>query len=234
VSPEDGAGYMQGSPAENLQYIEREIDAACKIASADGAKRQVTITAVSKKHDVARIILALEAGHQTFGENRVQEALNKWPALREQYTELDLRLIGPLQSNKTREAVAFFNTIETVDRPKIAQALADEIQKQGKAPELFVQVNTGEEEQKSGIAPNDVDAFLVICREEYQLPIAGLMCIPPALAVPAPHFSLLRKIGDRNGLQKLSMGMSNDYIDAVKLGATSVRIGTGIFGQRPG
>ena len=190
------------------------------------------MTAVSKKHDAARILPALKAGHRVFGENRIQEAAQKWPPIREQYPDIELRLVGPLQSNKAKEAVALFDVIETVDRPKIAAALAREIVAQGREPRLLIQVNIGEEPQKTGISPREADAFIDQCRNEFGLRVDGLMCIPPAEEAPAPHFALLAKIAKRNGLDQLSMGMSADYSLAARLGATHVRIGTAIFGAR--
>ena len=218
----------QDNPASRLAAIRERIHTACKEARKDAAA--VSITAVSKKHGAETIQPALAVGHRTFGENRVQEAMAKWPALREKYDGVDLRLIGPLQSNKAKEAVGFFDGIETVDRPKLARVLAEEISAQGRAPSLYIQVNTGEEPQKAGVIPGEVDAFIDQCRKEYQLPIDGLMCIPPIDDAPAPHFALLAKIAARNGLEGLSMGMSGDYEIAVQLGATRVRIGTEIFG----
>jgi pyridoxal phosphate enzyme (YggS family) len=167
-----------------------------------------------------------------FGENRVQEAKTKWPSLRERYQDLELHLVGPLQSNKAREAVALFDAIHTVDRPKIAAALAEEIAKQGRRPRLFVEVNTGSEPQKAGVLPEQADGFLTECREACGLSIAGLMCIPPVDEVPGPHYALLQKIAKRNGLELLSMGMSADFASAISFGATHVRIGTAIFGAR--
>jgi len=225
--------------AQNLAAIQQEIDEACREAacavSPDSRDVQggAQITAVSKMHDSMRIRPALEFGHRNFGENRVQEAMTKWPSLKEEFSDLTIRLIGPLQSNKARDAVSFFDVIETVDRPKLARTIADEISRQGRAPQLFIQINSGEEDQKSGIMPSKVDEFIRLCRDEYKLSIDGLMCIPPVLDVAAPHFSLLKKIAERNGLQGLSMGMSNDYLTAARLGATHVRIGTAIFGARP-
>ena len=188
---------------------------------------------MSKKHEPDRIIPVLESGHRVFGENRVQEAQAKWPALRERFSGIELHLVGPLQSNKAADAVALFDVIETVDRPKIAKVLAEEIRKQGRAPRLFVQVNTGDEPQKAGVAPGAADAFIAECRETLGLAITGLMCIPPAEEPPAPHFALLDKIAARNGLTCRSMGMSADFEIAAQLGATHVRIGTEIFGARP-
>lgn len=194
---------------------------------------EVTLVAVSKTFSAEEIEPALAAGQRVFGENRVQEAKAKWPPLRERFPDIELHLIGPLQSNKADEAVALFDVIHTVDRPKIAQALAKEMAAQGKTPRLFVQVNTGEEPQKAGVAPGEVDAFVASCRGEHGLAIEGLMCIPPADEAPAPHFALLDKLARRNGLKGLSMGMSSDFAEAVPFGATHVRVGSAIFGVRP-
>jgi pyridoxal phosphate enzyme (YggS family) len=196
---------------------------------APGAARLI---AVSKTFDAAAIAPVLTAGQRDFGENRVQEAQGKWPGLRARYPDLALHLIGPLQSNKTREAVALFDCIHSVDRPKIAESLAAELARTGKTMSLFVQVNTGEEPQKAGIAPAGADAFIARCRDELGLAIAGLMCIPPADEPPSPHFALLAKIAARNGLSGLSMGMSGDFEQALMLGATHVRVGSAIFGGR--
>ncbi|MEL7486161.1 MAG: YggS family pyridoxal phosphate-dependent enzyme [Pseudomonadota bacterium] len=222
---------MLPDPAARLADIQRRLIAACAQAGNDAD--QVTITAVSKKHTAQTVQRALVAGHRCFGENRVQEALGKWPALKADYPDVELRLIGPLQSNKAADAVAFFDVIETVDRPKIARVLAEECRRQGRAPKFLVQVNTGEEAQKAGVAPQDADAFLSQCANDYGLKIAGLMCIPPHDAPPAPHFALLAKIAERHALPELSMGMSADFEIAAQLGATHVRIGTEIFGARP-
>lgn len=189
----------------------------------------VTLVAVSKTQPWEHIAPVLEAGQKVFGENRVQEAMDRWRARR---TGLELRLIGPLQTNKVREAVGFFDVIETLDREKLARVLADEIQRAGHAPRLYVQVNTGREAQKAGIGPDEADGFITACRTTYGLSIEGLMCIPPFDADPAPHFALLRKIAGRNGLEKLSMGMSDDFETAIAEGATSVRIGSALFGTR--
>jgi len=201
--------------------------------SAGRAEGEVTLVAVSKTFPAEDIEPALQAGQRVFGENRVQEAKAKWPALRERYTDVELHLIGPLQSNKADEAVALFDVIHTVDRPKIAQALAREMREQGRTPRLFVQVNTGEEPQKAGVPPREVDAVLAACRDDYGLTIEGLMCIPPVDEAPAPHFALLDKLARRNGLKGLSMGMSSDFAEAIALGATHVRVGSAIFGARP-
>ncbi len=213
----------------NLAAVRAALEAALKEA---GRVRAVEIVAVSKTQGPEKIRAALIAGHRVFGENRVQEAKSKWPALKAEFPDIELRLIGPLQSNKAAEAVALFDVIETVDRLKIARALADEIARQARAPRLLVEVNTGAEPQKAGVHPEDADAFIRQCRDEYGLAIEGLMCIPPADEPPGPHFALLAKIAARNALSVLSMGMSADYAVAAQLGATHVRIGTALFGPR--
>lgn len=192
----------------------------------------VTLVAVSKTFDAGDIRPVIEAGQRIFGENRVQEAMGKWPALKADFPDLELHLIGPLQSNKTKEAVALFDVIETVDREKIAAELAKEIARQGRAPKLYVQVNTGSEPQKAGIEPTEAVAFARRCRDVHGLAIEGLMCIPPADENPGPHFALLEKLAREAGVEKLSMGMSGDYETAVAFGATSVRVGSAIFGSR--
>lgn len=207
-----------------------------KIATAERVARRaagsVTLVAVSKTFDAAYIHPVIAAGQRVFGENRVQEAQVKWPALKEEWPDLELHLIGPLQSNKAREAVALFDVIETVDREKIAVELAKEITKQDKAPKLYVQVNTGSEPQKAGIEPREAVVFVKRCREVHGLAIEGLMCIPPVDENPGPHFALLEKLARESGVEKLSMGMSSDYEIAVAFGATSVRVGSAIFGTR--
>ncbi len=203
--------------------------------AAERAGRQasdVTLVVVSKTFEADAIEPVLKLRHRVYGENRVQESQGKWPALKQAYPGTELHLIGPLQSNKTREAVELFDCIETLDREKLAKALATEIQKAGRSPSLLVQVNTGHEPQKAGILPEDVDGFLRTCRDTYQLDVAGLMCIPPVDEEPALHFALLAKLARRNGLPLLSMGMSSDYETAVELGATHVRVGSAIFGAR--
>ena len=192
----------------------------------------VTLVCVSKTFEADAILPVLEAGERVFGENRVQEAQGKWPALRERFPGLDLHLIGPLQSNKAEDAVALFDTIETVDRPKIAAALAKAIEKSGRHPRLYVQVNTGAEPQKAGILPEEADAFVATCRDTHGLTISGLMCIPPIDDQASPHFALLAKIAARNGIAHLSMGMSADFELGIQLGATHVRVGSAIFGAR--
>ncbi len=213
-----------------LSAVQSRIAAAARAAGRDPL--EVQLIAVSKTFDAPDIRPVLDAGQRVFGENRVQEAKAKWPALRTAYPDLELHLIGPLQSNKAGEAVALFDAIHTVDRPKIAAALAAEMKKQGRTPQLFVQVNTGREPQKAGIAPEAADDFLRDCREVHGLAIAGLMCIPPAEDDPRPHFALLRAIAARNGLDRLSMGMSSDFAEAIAEGATHVRVGSAIFGHR--
>jgi pyridoxal phosphate enzyme (YggS family) len=193
----------------------------------------VTLIAVSKTQDAARVAALLGAGQTVFGENRVQEAAEKFPALRASHPNLQLHLIGPLQSNKVKDAVALFDVIQTVDRPKLAQALAREMIKQDRRLPCLVQVNTGEEPQKAGVAPAQTDAFVALCRDKLKLPVVGLMCIPPADEEPALHFALLAKLARRNGLDQLSMGMSGDFETAIRLGASHVRIGTALFGARP-
>lgn len=189
----------------------------------------VTLVAVSKTQPWEHIAPVLEAGQKVYGENRVQEAMDRWGPRRE---GLELRLIGPLQTNKAREAVGFFDVIETLDREKLVRVLTEEIQRAGKAPRLYVQVNIGEEAQKAGVAPAEADGFLAACRETYGLTIEGLMCIPPVGADPAPYFASLRTIAARNGVEKLSMGMSDDFEIAIAEGATSVRVGSALFGGR--
>jgi len=213
-----------------LAAVEEEIARACKDAKRERAS--VTLIAVSKTFDASAIAPVIESGQRVFGENRVQEAKAKWPSLISSYDGLLLHLIGPLQSNKAKEAVALFDAIHSVDRPSICQALAKEIESQKKRPQLFVQINTGEEPQKAGIAPQDADAFLAACSDTYGLEISGLMCIPPVNEAPAPHFALTAKIAARNGLKNLSMGMSADFATAIQFGATHVRVGSAIFGHR--
>ena len=218
----------------DLQDRLEDVRSRMRKAAAEASRKPeaVTLVAVSKTFDAEAIRPAIAAGQRVFGENRVQEAQGKWPGLREETAGIELHLIGPLQSNKAAEAVALFDVIETVDREKIARALADEMKKQGRALRLYVQVNTGLEPQKAGIAPDDTVAFVAFCREELGLTIEGLMCIPPADENPGPHFALLAKIAARNGVAKLSMGMSDDFETAIRFGATSVRVGSALFGAR--
>ena len=221
---------MSGTVAENLTQILGEIE-ACREAALRPAEA-VTLVAVSKQQPEARIREALEAGQRVFGENRVQEAAGRWPDFRRDWPDVKLHLIGPLQSNKAAEAVALFDVIETLDREKIARAIAAEMEKQDRRPDCLIQVNTGLEPQKAGIAPDDVGDFVAFCREDLGLPLRGLMCIPPQDEEPAMHFAMLADLADANHLAQLSMGMSGDYQTAIKFGATHVRVGTAIFGPR--
>ncbi len=191
----------------------------------------VTLVAVSKLQPDERVRAVLDQGHRVFGENRVQEAVGKWPGFAERYSGIDLHLLGPLQTNKARQAVELFSTIHSLDRPKLANTLARLAQERGACPDLFVQVNTGEEDQKAGVMPGDADAFVATCRD-LDLPVQGLMCIPPVDEEPSLHFALLAKIAERNGLAGLSMGMSGDFEQAIMQGATHVRVGSAIFGAR--
>lgn len=200
-------------------------------ADAGRAPGSVTLIAVSKVQPNERVRHVLEQGHRSYGENKVQEAAGKWPDFRADFDGIDLHLIGPLQTNKARQAVGLFDAIHSVDRPKLARTLARLAQEEGRCPALFIQVNTGEEEQKAGVLPAEADAFVAECRE-LGLPVKGLMCIPPVDEEPSLHFALLAKIAARNGLEGLSMGMSSDFERAIALGATHVRVGSAIFGER--
>ncbi|MFL6796415.1 MAG: YggS family pyridoxal phosphate-dependent enzyme [Xanthobacteraceae bacterium] len=214
-----------------LAAVRETITTACHDARRDAAA--VTLVAISKTFGVEAIEPVINAGQRVFGENRVQDAKAKWPALKERHSGIELHLVGPLQSNKVKEAVALFDAIHSVDRPSLCEALAKEISKQGRHPTLLVEINTGAEPQKAGVLPKAADGFLRECRERYELQVAGLMCIPPLDDPPAPHFALTAKIAARNGLALLSMGMSADFPLAIELGATHVRVGTAIFGTRP-
>jgi pyridoxal phosphate enzyme (YggS family) len=216
--------------AGNLAEVKARIAKAAR--AWDRAPDDVHLVAVGKTHPAEAIEAALVAGHRLFGENRVQEAAAKFPILRARYPDLKLHIIGPLQSNKIKQAIEICDAIETVDRDKLAQGIAAELAKGGKRIDLFIQVNTGEEDQKAGVPPAGADVFIHRCRDEYKLPVVGLMCIPPAEDHPAPHFALLGEIAKRHGLTQLSMGMSGDYELAIQLGATHVRVGTAIFGVR--
>ena len=221
---------MEEAIAASLKAVRARISAA-----ALGAGRPadaVTLVAVSKTKPAAAVRAALAAGQRVFGENRVQEAIDKYPALRREFPDLALHLIGPLQTNKVKDAVAHFDMIETVDRPRLAEALAREMARSGRHPACLVEVNTGEEPQKAGVFPAAADDFIRDCRERLGLPIEGLMCVPPHDEEPAPHFALLREIARRHGLALLSMGMSADFETAIRFGATHVRVGTAIFGAR--
>jgi hypothetical protein len=216
--------------AIGLSGVRQEIARACREAGRDPAG--VTLIAVSKTFGAEAIAPVIAMGQRVFGENRVQEAKANWPALKARHPDLELHMIGPLQSNKAKEAVALFDAIHSVDRSSLCEALAKEIARQGRRPLLFVELNTGAELQKAGVLPQDADTFLARCREAYGLTIHGLMCIPPVDEAPAPHFALTAKIAARNGLKLLSMGMSADYPVAIAMGATHVRVGSAIFGER--
>lgn len=223
-------GKPMPDPAENLNLVLEKCADSAAVSGRDAG--EITLVAVSKTFDVEDIHPVLEAGHRVFGENRVQEAQAKWPRLKSEFKNVELHLIGPLQSNKADDAVALFDVIHTVDREKIAAALASEMKKQNRSPTLFIQVNTGSEPQKAGIEPTETEAFHQLCREKYGLKISGLMCIPPVGENPGPHFALLRKLAKKTGLTALSMGMSSDYDTAIEMGATHVRVGSAIFGSR--
>ena len=216
---------------EALNTVQAKINKA--LVSANREANDVNLVAVSKNHGADKAEEALIAGHRVFGENRVQEAALKWPALKEKYEGVELHLIGSLQTNKTQDAVALFDVIETIDRPKLARTIAREITALGKSPKLFIQVNTGEETQKAGVLPSELEGLLTLCTDELGLAIEGLMCIPPVDEPSAMHFGLLAKLAKQHGLSKLSMGMSRDYDVAIEMGAHYVRVGTAIFGERP-
>ncbi len=218
-----------GRRALGLSDIEARIQHACDAAGR--ARADVQLIAVSKVQPNERVEDVLREGHRLFGENKVQEAAGKWPDFKARFDGVQVHLIGPLQSNKTRQAMELFDAIHTVDRPKLAKAIARIAQETGSCPDLFIQVNTGEEEQKAGVSPAEADGFIAECRA-LDLPVKGLMCIPPVEETPALHFALLRKIADRNGLAGLSMGMSSDFEQAIAFGATHVRVGSAIFGDR--
>ena len=225
--------YAHPNPADvvaGLDAVRAKIRQAAEDSERDPAS--VALVAVSKRIAAEGILPALEAGHRVFGENYVQESKAKWPALREQFPDVELHLVGPLQSNKAREAVELFDVIHGLDRLSLAAALAKEIERSGRAPKLLIQVNTGGETQKAGVSPDQVDVLLSECRETHNLAIHGLMCIPPAEDPPSPHFALLARIAERHGLPILSMGMSADFPAAIQMGATHVRVGTAIFGRR--
>ena len=221
---------MVAETPAGLDHVRAGIARACRDANRDPAS--VTLVAVSKTFAAEAIEPVIAAGQRMFGENRVQEAKAKWPPLMQAHAGLALHLIGPLQSNKAKEAVALFDAIHSVDRASLCEALAREIGKQARRPLLFAQINTGAEPQKAGVLPQDADAFLAACRDRYALTMSGLMCIPPVEEAPGPHFALTAKIAQRNGLKFLSMGMSADFATAITLGATHVRVGSAIFGQR--
>jgi PLP dependent protein len=223
-------GVIERIVADNLAAVRTRIEAATRAVGRPA--ESVSLVAVSKTHPAAAVREALVAGHRLFGENRVQEAQAKYPALRESFPDLTLHLIGPLQTNKVRDAVALFDVIETVDRPRLAEALAREMELTGRRPPCLIEVNTGEEPQKSGVMPAAADALVRECRDRLGLPVVGLMCVPPVAEEPSPHFALLREIARRTGLDILSMGMSADFETAIRFGATHVRVGTAIFGAR--
>lgn len=216
--------------ADNLAQVEEQIAEAARAAGRDPGS--VTLVAVSKAQPEARVLAALEAGQRVFGENYVQPAQARWPDLKARFPEVRLHMIGPIQTNKAKDVVALFDVIETVDREKLARALAKEMAAQDRRPHCLIQINTGEEPQKAGIHPGDADAFIALCRDQMELPIKGLMCVPPIEDEPAMHFALLAKIAARNDLQVLSMGMSADFEVGVQFGATHVRVGSAIFGAR--
>lgn len=215
---------------DNLHLVRDQIASATKLRKI--GSHPVSLIAVSKTHPAEKIRPVIEAGQRLFGENRVQESQGKWPELKAQYADIELHLIGPLQSNKTEDAMALFDVIQTVDREKIAKAISKEARKIGRCPDLYVQVNTGLEPQKAGIAPTEALEFVNHCKQELDLPVIGLMCIPPANENPGPHFALLHQLNVKAGLQNLSMGMSGDYQTAIEFGATHVRVGSAIFGER--
>ena len=214
----------------NLDAVKEQISVAAK--SANRSPDDITLIAVSKNFEVDDIRPVLEAGQRIFGENRVQEAQKKWPSLKDEFANVELHLIGPLQSNKAKDAVALFDAIHTVDRPKIARVISKEIENSGRNPRLFIQVNTGEEEQKAGVYPADLKEFYNLCTNELKLKITGLMCIPPKDEEPAIHFAFLSERAKELGLKELSMGMSSDFETAIEMGATHIRVGTAIFGTR--
>jgi hypothetical protein len=220
----------ENAAVEGLRQVQESIRRAASDYDRDPS--DITLVAVSKTFPVEAIEPVLAAGQRVFGENYVQEAKAKWPALRERFSDVELHMIGPLQSNKAKEAVELFDVIHTLDRPSLAEALAKEIARQGRRPRLLVQVNTGEEPQKGGVIPAEADAFIEACRTKHGLELEGLMCIPPADDPPSPHFALLNTIAKRHGLRVLSMGMSADFDAAIQLGATHVRVGSAIFGSR--
>ncbi len=228
------AKIISANPAENLKTVLARIAAARKAALAPAP--ETNLVAIAKGHARERILSVLEAGHRIFGENRVQEAKAKWPSLQAEFSGIELHLVGPLQTNKVREALELFDAIHSLDRLKLAEALKAELAKRGsgKTLRLFVEVNTGEEAQKAGVAPKETAGFVRLCRDELGLPVIGLMCIPPLDEEPALHFALLKKLAQACGLSYLSMGMSADFETAIRFAATHVRVGTAIFGERTG
>ena len=231
ISPADPDPNAGADVLARLEEVRRRIAAAAE--SARRRPEEVTLVTISKTFGAEAVVPVLKAGMRVFGENRVQEAAAKWPSLKARWPDIELHLVGPLQTNKAADAVELFDCIQTLDRPKLARVLATEFERQGRTLELFVQVNTGMEPQKAGVLPDETDRFIDQCRDTHRLAIAGLMAIPPLEEEPALHFALLEKIARRNGLTKLSMGMSDDFETAIALGATHVRLGTAIFGDRP-
>jgi hypothetical protein len=235
-APSDQKALSKQTVNPSQTALDRLAEVRLRIAraalDAGRAPEEIALVCVSKTYSAQDIAPVIDAGERIFGENRVQEAMEKWPPLRQRHPGVELHLIGPLQSNKAREAVLFFDVIETVDREKIAKALAEEIHRTGRSPRLFVQVNTGAEPQKAGVLPQDADGFIASCRKTHGLEISGLMCIPPVDEQASPHFALLSQIAKRNGIAALSMGMSADFELAIQLGATHVRVGSAIFGAR--
>ena len=223
---------MMKDMTSNLINIKDKIESAAKKSGRH--EKDVTLVAVSKVHVADTILPVLEAGQKIFGENRVQEAAEKWPTLREKFDGVELHLIGPLQTNKVRQAIQLFDVIETVDRPKLARTLARIFEEENKRCDVYVQVNTGLEDQKAGIAPEDADNFIKLCKDELGLNVTGVMCIPPFDEDATEHFKLLKSIADRNNIKIISMGMSGDFEQAIAHGATHVRVGTAVFGKRPG
>ncbi len=220
----------KNSAVQALTLVKQKISEAAE--NAGRSPLDVELVTVSKTHRPEKITPVIEAGQRVFGENRVQEALQKWPPLKDQYSNLELHLIGPLQTNKVKDAVGLFDVIQTLDRPKLARVLANEMTARDKLLELFIQINTGCEVQKAGVLPDSADDFIAMCQRDYELKITGLMCIPPFSENPLPHFTLLKEIAKRNGISALSMGMSSDFEVAVEAGATHVRVGSAIFGAR--
>ncbi len=231
MTPTQGTDPSDFSVTRRLAGVRDSIAATQAACGRDS--NAVTLVAVSKTHPVDAVEEALAAGQRVFGENRVQEAKGKFPDLKARFPDLELHLIGPLQTNKVKDAVALFDVIQTLDRPKLAEALAEEMAKSGRRPRCLIEVNTGEEPQKAGIPPAEVESFLADCRDRLGLPVTGLMCIPPVDEEPAMHFALLSEMARRLGLAEVSMGMSGDYDTAIRFGATHVRVGTAIFGSRP-
>ena len=217
-------------PAENLREIRNRIATAAE--SAGRKADDICLVAVTKRQPEDKVEALLRAGQRVFGENRLQEAQDRWTDRRQAYADLELHMVGPLQTNKVEETVALFDAVHSLDRPKLAKKFADEMSKHGRCPDLFIQVNTGEEEQKSGVLPQDLDAFVTLCLNQLALPVVGLMCLPPQFEEPALHFALLQKFAKQYGLEKLSMGMSRDFETAIEFGATHLRLGTVLLGPR--